>query len=95
MLDKPAPQSSTRTSGPLSGYRIVEFGTGESASLMELGGFNVGFDAIEKRRMWTEAVEQCADMMVMDPYPGFKGEFFEMPCRNILPKPVQRPHPPL
>jgi alkanesulfonate monooxygenase SsuD/methylene tetrahydromethanopterin reductase-like flavin-dependent oxidoreductase (luciferase family) len=62
----------------------VEFGTGESASLMELGGFNVGFDAVEKRRMWTEAVEQCADMMVMDPYPGFKGEFFEMPCRNVL-----------
>ncbi len=61
----------------------VEFGTGESASLMELGGFNVGFDAVEKRRMWLEAVEQCADMMVMDPYPGFKGEFFEMPCRNV------------
>src|SRR5579872_458014 len=73
----------------------VEFGTGESASLMELGGFNVGFDAVEKRRMWAEAVEQCANMLVMDPYPGFKGEFFEMPCRNIVPKPVQRPHPPL
>jgi len=29
----------------------VEFGTGESASLMELGGFNVGFDPVEKRRM--------------------------------------------
>jgi alkanesulfonate monooxygenase SsuD/methylene tetrahydromethanopterin reductase-like flavin-dependent oxidoreductase (luciferase family) len=33
--------------------------------------------------------------MVMDPYPGFKGEFFEMPCRNVVPKPVQKPHPPL
>jgi len=38
----------------------------ESASLMELGGFNVGFDAAEKRRMWQEAVEQCAEMMVME-----------------------------
>jgi alkanesulfonate monooxygenase SsuD/methylene tetrahydromethanopterin reductase-like flavin-dependent oxidoreductase (luciferase family) len=73
----------------------VEFGTGESASLMELGGFNVGFDAAEKRRMWQEAVEQCANMLVMDPYPGFQGEFFEMPCRNVVPKPLQRPHPPL
>ena len=73
----------------------VEFGTGESASLMELGGFNVGFDAAEKRRMWQEAVEQCANMLVMDPYPGFKGEFFEMPCRNVVPKPLQKPHPPL
>jgi alkanesulfonate monooxygenase SsuD/methylene tetrahydromethanopterin reductase-like flavin-dependent oxidoreductase (luciferase family) len=34
-------------------------------------------------------------MMVMNPYPGFKGEFFEMPCRNVVPKPVQKPHPPL
>ena len=73
----------------------VEFGTGESASLMELGGFNVGFDPVEKRRMWKEGVEQCTNMMVMDPYPGFKGEFFEMPCRNVVPKPLQKPHPPL
>src|SRR5216683_2248895 len=73
----------------------VEFGTGESASLMELGGFNVGFDPVEKRRMWHEGVEQCTNMMVMDPYPGFKGEFFEMPCRNVVPKPVQNPPPPL
>ncbi len=73
----------------------VEFGTGESASLMELGGFNVGFDAVEKRRMWKEGVEQCVNMLVMDPYPGFQGEFFEMPCRNVVPKPLQKPHPPL
>lgn len=73
----------------------VEFGTGESASLMELGGFGVGLDVAEKRRMWTESVEQCLDMMALSPYPGFKGEFFEMPCRNVLPKPVQRPHPPV
>jgi len=73
----------------------VEFGTGESASIMELGGFNIGFDKDEKRRMWFEGVEQCANMLAMNPYPGYKGEFFEMPCRNIVPKPVQRPHPPL
>ena len=73
----------------------VEFGTGESASLMELGGFGVPANVDEKRRMWTEAVGQCLDMMVMSPYPGFKGEYFEMPCRNIVPKPVQKPHPPV
>jgi alkanesulfonate monooxygenase SsuD/methylene tetrahydromethanopterin reductase-like flavin-dependent oxidoreductase (luciferase family) len=73
----------------------VEFGTGESASIMELGGFNVGYDKDEKRRMWSEGVEQCANMLAMNPYPGYKGEFFEMPCRNIVPKPLQKPHPPL
>jgi alkanesulfonate monooxygenase SsuD/methylene tetrahydromethanopterin reductase-like flavin-dependent oxidoreductase (luciferase family) len=45
--------------------------------------------------MWRETVEQCLNMMAMSPYPGFKGEFFEMPCRNIVPKPVQKPHPPV
>ena len=33
--------------------------------------------------------------MAMDPYPGFEGEYFSMPCRNVIPKPVQKPHPPL
>jgi alkanesulfonate monooxygenase SsuD/methylene tetrahydromethanopterin reductase-like flavin-dependent oxidoreductase (luciferase family) len=71
----------------------VEFGTGESASIMELGGFRVSPD--EKRAMWTEAVEQCLNMMVMTPYPGFDGKYFSMPCRNIVPKPLQKPHPPV
>jgi alkanesulfonate monooxygenase SsuD/methylene tetrahydromethanopterin reductase-like flavin-dependent oxidoreductase (luciferase family) len=73
----------------------VEFGTGESASLMELGGFNMTLDKDEKRAMWLESVEQCCNMMVMDPYPGFDGKFFSMPTRNIVPKPLQDPHPPL
>jgi len=34
-------------------------------------------------------------MMAMDPYPGFEGEFFSMPTRNVVPKPVQKPHPPM
>jgi alkanesulfonate monooxygenase SsuD/methylene tetrahydromethanopterin reductase-like flavin-dependent oxidoreductase (luciferase family) len=71
----------------------VEFGTGESSALLELGGYRVPVE--KKREMWCETVEQCLNMMVMNPYPGFKGEFFEMPCRNIVPKPVQKPHPPV
>ncbi|WP_408918113.1 hypothetical protein [Bradyrhizobium arachidis] len=31
----------------------------------------------------------------MRPYPGYNGRFFKMPPRNIVPKPVQKPHPPL
>ncbi len=71
----------------------VEFGTGESSAILELGGFNVDVDT--KREAWQEAVEQCANMMVMDPYPGFEGKYFDMPCRNVVPKPMQKPHPPL
>jgi alkanesulfonate monooxygenase SsuD/methylene tetrahydromethanopterin reductase-like flavin-dependent oxidoreductase (luciferase family) len=71
----------------------VEWGTGESASALELGGFNVPQD--EKTQMWQEGTEQAANMLAMTPYPGFKGKYFSMPCRNIVPKPKQRPHPPM
>ena len=71
----------------------VEFGTGESSSRAELEGF--GIDPAHKRAMWQEATEQVCHMMAMDPYPGFEGRYVSMPCRNLVPKPVQRPHPPL
>ncbi|MFQ5380540.1 MAG: LLM class flavin-dependent oxidoreductase [Dehalococcoidia bacterium] len=71
----------------------VEFGTGESASRAELEGFAIAPD--QRRAMWRETVEQTANMLAMDPYPGFEGKYFSMPQRNLVPKPVQRPHPPL
>ena len=60
---------------------------------MELGGF--GVDRGLKKAMWEEATREIANMMVSTPYPGFEGEFFSMPARNVIPKPVQSPHPPL
>ncbi|MFB6169789.1 MAG: LLM class flavin-dependent oxidoreductase [Haloarculaceae archaeon] len=71
----------------------VEFGTGESASRMELEGYDV--DPEEKFYAWAETVEAVTDMMTMEPYPGHDGEYFSMPPRNVVPKPVQDPHPPL
>jgi alkanesulfonate monooxygenase SsuD/methylene tetrahydromethanopterin reductase-like flavin-dependent oxidoreductase (luciferase family) len=70
-----------------------DFGTGESASRAELEGFCI--DPTTRRAQWREAVEQTANLLAMNPYPGFKGEFFSMPCRNLVPKPVQKPHPPI
>lgn len=71
----------------------VDFGIGEGATRLELGGF--GIPAKEKRAMSLEAAEQIANMMALDPYPGFEGRYFSMPCRNVLPKPLQKPHPPM
>ena len=45
--------------------------------------------------MAIESAEQIANMMVMTPYPGFEGKSFSMPCRNVIPKPLQKPHPPM
>lgn len=71
----------------------AELGIGEGATRMELRGF--GISAREKRELALEAAEQIANMMVMDPYPGYEGRGFSMPCRNVLPKPFQKPHPPM
>jgi alkanesulfonate monooxygenase SsuD/methylene tetrahydromethanopterin reductase-like flavin-dependent oxidoreductase (luciferase family) len=71
----------------------VDFGFGEGATRLELGGFKI--PAREKRAMAIEAAEQIANMMALTPYPGFEGKYFSMPCRNVLPKPVQAPHPPM
>jgi alkanesulfonate monooxygenase SsuD/methylene tetrahydromethanopterin reductase-like flavin-dependent oxidoreductase (luciferase family) len=71
----------------------VEWGTGQSASAAELGGFGIPPD--ERHAMWLEATSEAASMLVMDPYPGYEGKYFSMPCRNLVPKSVQKPHPPL
>lgn len=76
----------------ISGGR-VEFGTGEASSPAELGGFGVPRDA--KRGMWHEALDVITRMFVEDPFAGWTGEYLRMPPRNVVPKPMQRPHPPL
>jgi alkanesulfonate monooxygenase SsuD/methylene tetrahydromethanopterin reductase-like flavin-dependent oxidoreductase (luciferase family) len=71
----------------------VEFGTGESSSDAELGGF--GIDPGKKRAMWEEAVGVAVRCMSDTPFTGVAGEFVQVPPRNVVPKPVQKPHPPL
>jgi alkanesulfonate monooxygenase SsuD/methylene tetrahydromethanopterin reductase-like flavin-dependent oxidoreductase (luciferase family) len=76
----------------VSGGR-VEFGTGEGSSQAELGGF--GVERAEKRDQWEEALDAITRMFVEDPFAGYQGRFVSMPPRNVMPKPKQRPHPPL
>jgi alkanesulfonate monooxygenase SsuD/methylene tetrahydromethanopterin reductase-like flavin-dependent oxidoreductase (luciferase family) len=71
----------------------VDFGTGESSSAAELGGFLI--DRTRKREMWEDAMDAIARMFVEEPFAGWDGEFWRMPPRNVVPKPLQRPHPPL
>jgi alkanesulfonate monooxygenase SsuD/methylene tetrahydromethanopterin reductase-like flavin-dependent oxidoreductase (luciferase family)/putative sterol carrier protein len=76
----------------VSGGR-VEFGTGESSSQMELGGF--GVDRATKHEQWAEALDAITRMFVEEPFAGFDGRWVKMPQRSVVPKPAQRPHPPL
>jgi alkanesulfonate monooxygenase SsuD/methylene tetrahydromethanopterin reductase-like flavin-dependent oxidoreductase (luciferase family)/putative sterol carrier protein len=76
----------------VSGGR-VELGTGETSSGAELEGF--GVDRETKRAQWEEMLPVVARMMVEEPFAGADGRFLSMPPRNVVPKPVQKPHPPL
>lgn len=71
----------------------VDFGTGESSSSAELGGF--GVRRTEKRAQWQDAIDAITRMFVEEPFAGWSSDHVRMPPRNVLPKPVQKPHPPL
>jgi alkanesulfonate monooxygenase SsuD/methylene tetrahydromethanopterin reductase-like flavin-dependent oxidoreductase (luciferase family) len=76
----------------ISGGR-VDFGTGESSSAAELGGFLIPREM--KRDMWHESLDVTTRMLVEEPFGGADGRFVQMPPRNVIPKPLQKPHPPV
>ena len=70
----------------------LEFGSGRS-SLYEQQAFGIRFE--ESRAMWQEALQVIPRMWTEDPFTGFEGTHLKIPERSIIPKPIQRPHPPL
>jgi alkanesulfonate monooxygenase SsuD/methylene tetrahydromethanopterin reductase-like flavin-dependent oxidoreductase (luciferase family) len=76
----------------VSGGR-VDFGTGESSSEAELGGFLI--DPAEKRPMWEEGLRVALRCLTEEPFTGHAGKYVTMPPRNVVPKPCQKPHPPV
>ena len=71
----------------------VDFGSGESSSEAELGGF--GIDPAYKREMWEEGLRVAVRCLTEEPFTGHSGPHVTMPPRNVIPKPRQKPHPPL
>jgi alkanesulfonate monooxygenase SsuD/methylene tetrahydromethanopterin reductase-like flavin-dependent oxidoreductase (luciferase family) len=69
------------------------FGTGEGSSETELGGF--GVPRGHKRDMWRDAIDAVTRMFVEEPFAGWSSPYLSMPPRNVVPKTVQKPHPPL
>jgi alkanesulfonate monooxygenase SsuD/methylene tetrahydromethanopterin reductase-like flavin-dependent oxidoreductase (luciferase family) len=76
----------------VSGGR-ADFGSGESSSEAELGGFMI--DPEKKRAMWEEGLRVALRCLTETPFTGHSGEFVTMPPRNVVPKPRQKPHPPV
>jgi alkanesulfonate monooxygenase SsuD/methylene tetrahydromethanopterin reductase-like flavin-dependent oxidoreductase (luciferase family) len=75
----------------ISGGRL-EFGTGRSATWTELGGFMANPDNTKKT--WDEIVRCLPKMWTQERF-SHRGNAFSMPSRAILPKPYQKPHPPM
>lgn len=75
----------------LSGGR-VEFGMGEGAGPAELHPFNIRVR--DKRDRWEEAVKAIIPMFTKESW-EFHGAYYDFPARNVIPKPFQKPHPPL
>ena len=70
----------------------VEFGMGEASSMTELAPFDRDLDT--KRAVWEDAVRCIMPMFTTETW-EYDGPYFKFPLRNVLPKPVQKPHPPL
>jgi alkanesulfonate monooxygenase SsuD/methylene tetrahydromethanopterin reductase-like flavin-dependent oxidoreductase (luciferase family) len=70
----------------------MDLGTGRSTTLIEMDGFQV--DPEETRAQWEEAVGMIPRMWTEDPF-THEGRFYQIPPRSVIPKPVQKPHPPL
>jgi len=71
----------------------VELGTGRSSTRAELEGFDI--DPHETREMWSEALSHIVGAWTQETYRA-DGKYWRMGGpRRVLPKPLQKPHPPL
>jgi hypothetical protein len=70
----------------------VEMGFGEAAGPAELHPF--GVRVRDKRDRWEEAVRAIMPMFSRDDW-EFHGQYYDFPARNVIPKSVQKPHPPV
>ncbi len=71
----------------------VELGTGRATTMDELMGFGVRPE--ETRPRWAEAVEAIPRMWREDPF-MMRGKYWRVePPVSVIPKPIQKPHPPM
>jgi luciferase family oxidoreductase group 1 len=75
----------------LTGGR-VELGLGEAQGPVELHPF--GQRVRDKREVWEEAVQAIIPAFTKHRW-EWHGQHFDFPARNVIPKPFQKPHPPL
>lgn len=70
----------------------VNWGSGKSSSKVEQVAFENDLTTLHEQ--WLEALEMIPRMWQQDVF-EWKGRFFNIPPTQVIPKPVQRPHPPI
>jgi alkanesulfonate monooxygenase SsuD/methylene tetrahydromethanopterin reductase-like flavin-dependent oxidoreductase (luciferase family) len=70
-----------------------ELGTGRGSSSTEMLGFGIPV-MDESKALWDEAIREIPKMW-KDGFYSYEGRSFSVPPREVLPKPVTKPHPPL
>jgi alkanesulfonate monooxygenase SsuD/methylene tetrahydromethanopterin reductase-like flavin-dependent oxidoreductase (luciferase family) len=70
----------------------VNWGSGKSSSLVEQQAFENDIATLHEQ--WLEALEMIPRMWSADVF-EHRGRFFHVPPTQIVPKPVQQPHPPM
>jgi alkanesulfonate monooxygenase SsuD/methylene tetrahydromethanopterin reductase-like flavin-dependent oxidoreductase (luciferase family) len=71
----------------------VDFGMGRGSTSYMVEAF--GVDAVSSREKSHEVTEAVLKMFSEEKFGGFKGKHYNLPERYVVPKPVQKPHPPL
>ncbi|MBV9735985.1 MAG: LLM class flavin-dependent oxidoreductase [Acidisphaera sp.] len=71
----------------------VEFGMGRGSTPYMVEA--LGVDHATQREVAQEAMQAVMSMFAEEPFPGFRGRHFDLPERYVVPRPIQRPHPPL
>src|ERR1700733_9337586 len=70
----------------------AELGTGRSTTSQELDGFGVDYD--RTREEMREAQEIIVKAWTEE-YLEYDGKLLKIPPRRVVPKPIQKPHPPM
>jgi alkanesulfonate monooxygenase SsuD/methylene tetrahydromethanopterin reductase-like flavin-dependent oxidoreductase (luciferase family) len=81
----------TATMDAVSGGRL-DVGFGRGANCYEYGGFNV--DHAESQRRFQESIQIIKGLWTTPEF-SFNGQYFQLNKLNLVPPPVQKPHPPI
>jgi alkanesulfonate monooxygenase SsuD/methylene tetrahydromethanopterin reductase-like flavin-dependent oxidoreductase (luciferase family) len=76
----------------------VEFGTGRGAGSHEILGFldHLGVtDTNQTKEIWEDVIREFPKMFTQDEYEGYKGKYWSLPPRKILPRPYGKGHAPM